>query len=83
MEHFETIHNFTLSEFVVYYNSKNHDFKKRCIPLIIRYVNYNKHWNPKNYYLEQLLLFHPFTTSEESKLGNHESWYDAYNAYHL
>jgi hypothetical protein len=26
-------------------------------------------------------LFHPFTTSEESQLGNHESWHDAYNTY--
>jgi hypothetical protein len=24
-------------------------------------------------------LFHPFTTSEESQLKNHESWHDAYN----
>jgi hypothetical protein len=43
LEHHETLHNLALSEFVVYYNSNNHDFKKRCTPLIIQYVNYNKH----------------------------------------
>jgi len=26
-------------------------------------------------------LFHPFTTLEESQLGNHESWHNAYNTY--
>jgi hypothetical protein len=26
-------------------------------------------------------LFHPFITSKESQLGNHESWHDAYNTY--
>ncbi len=27
------------------------------------------------------MLFHPFTTLEESQLENHESWHDAYNIY--
>jgi hypothetical protein len=81
LEPFGTLHNLILSEFVVYYNSNNHDFKKRHILLIIQYVNYNKHWDLENYYQEQLLLFHPFTTLEESQLENHESWHDAYNAY--
>ncbi len=39
-----------LCEFVGYYNSNNHDFQKRHTPLIIRYVNYNKHWDLENYY---------------------------------
>jgi len=43
-------------------------------------VNYNKHGNLENYYWEQLLLFHPFTTWKESQLGKHKSWHDAYLA---
>jgi hypothetical protein len=35
LEHLETLHNLTLSEFVTYDNSNNHDFKKRHTPLII------------------------------------------------
>ncbi len=27
------------------------------------------------------MLFHPFITLEESRLGNHESWHDAYDVY--
>ncbi len=65
----------------MYCNSNNHDFKKKHIALIIRYVNYNKHRDLENYYQEQLLLFHPFITLEESQFGNHESWHDAYNTY--
>jgi len=55
--------------------SKNGEFF-----LIIRYVNYNKHRDLENNYREQLLLFHPFTTSKESQLGKHKSWHDAYLA---
>jgi hypothetical protein len=46
----KTLHNLALSEFVAYYNSNNHDFKKRRTPLIIRYVNYNKHRDLENNY---------------------------------
>jgi hypothetical protein len=35
LERLETLHNLVLSEFVAHYNSNNHDFKKRHIPLII------------------------------------------------
>jgi len=35
LELLETLHNLTISEFVAYYNSTNHDFKKRRTPLII------------------------------------------------
>jgi hypothetical protein len=35
LELHETLHNLTISEFVVYYDCNNHDFKKRRTPLII------------------------------------------------
>ena len=48
---------------------------------IIRYVHYNQHRSPKNYYTEQLLLFFPFLESENPLKEHNSTWHDAYIAH--
>jgi len=48
MKQHENIHNLSLSTFTTCYYSNQQKIPKRHVHLIIRYVNYNKNWNPKN-----------------------------------
>lgn len=68
----------SLVEFVSYYNVMKKKNSKRLRPLIIRYVNFNKHKDHENWSREQLLLFSPFRHSESSQLGLYSAWQDAY-----
>jgi len=45
---------------------------------IIRFINYNKHKDIKNWSREQLLLYSSFKKFDSSLLGTHVTWHDAY-----
>jgi hypothetical protein len=45
---------------------------------IIRFVNYNKHKDIKNWSRKQLFLYSPFNCFESWLLGTHVTWHDAY-----
>jgi hypothetical protein len=74
----ETLDLKTLNEFVKNYNLNEKEFLKTTSSFSNSILNYNKHQDFEMFYKEQLLLFHPFTTSEESQLGKNKSWHDAY-----
>jgi hypothetical protein len=46
-------------------------------------VHYNEHWDPENYYREQLLLFIPFFDNEHTLKGDHSTWTMAYNMHEI
>jgi hypothetical protein len=67
----------SLGEFASYYNIRNNKLSKCCKQKIIRFVNYNKHKDIKNW-LRKFLLYSPFKNSKSSLLGTHVMWHDAY-----
>ena len=73
LERPKKLENCTLADIVAMYNYQN-SYKIRKKQRIIRYVCYNKHRDPQNYYREILLLHIPFRDSEENLLSNHTTW---------
>jgi hypothetical protein len=57
---------------------RNKKISKCCKQKIIKFVNYNKHKDIENWSREQLLLYSPLKNSENSLLGTHVTWHDAY-----
>ena len=56
--------------------------KKRKVPRVIRYVNYNVKKDPQNHYRERLMLFLPWRNEETDLYGGfktHEEHYKAKN----
>ena len=56
-------------------------FKRRQVPRIIRYVNYNKDKDRENYYRERLMLFYPWKNETEDLKGTYSSYEESYNAH--
>ena len=53
------------------YKAKNGTkYKKRKVPRVIRYVQYNKKKDPENYFREQLMLFVPWRNEQKDLLGS-------------
>jgi hypothetical protein len=50
----------SLAKFSSFYNILKNKNSKHCKPKIIRFVNYNKYKDIKNWSREQLLLYSPF-----------------------
>jgi hypothetical protein len=46
-------------------------------------VHYNEHWDPKNYYRKQLLLFIPFFDNEQNFKGDHSTLNAACNMHEI
>ncbi len=68
----------SFGEFASYYNMKDNKLSKCRKQKTIRFVNYNKQKIIENWSREQLLLYSPFKNSENSLLGTHVTWDDAY-----
>ena len=55
-------------------------FKRRQVPRIIRYVNYNRDRDPENYFRERLMLFYPWKNENTDLKGRFKSFENSYNA---
>ena len=54
--------------------------KKRKVPRVIRYVNYNVKRDPQNYYREMLMLFLPWRNKEKDLYGGFKTFMEHYKA---
>ena len=72
-----------LAEYVAFYTWGCAKVKKRRKPHIIRYVRFNEHKDPENYYREKILLFVPHRESEETLKQDQHSWYQTYLLHEL
>lgn len=67
-----------LAEFVSRYNKNGTTIKPKAKPNVIRFINFNKHFDIENHCREQLVLYVPFTINESKLKQNFTSWEHAY-----
>ncbi len=75
----ESLEDFTVDEGIFPFKTKYATFKKRKIPRVIRFVNYNRAHDPENYSREKLLLYMPWRREELLK-GKYDSYVTAFSA---
>ena len=54
--------------------------KKRRVPRILRYVNYNVKRDPENHYRERIMLFLPWRNEEKDLHGGYKTYEEHYMA---
>ena len=77
VQHPEYIENICLAEFASCYTKKGIKQKMYGKPFVIRYVKYNRHKDPDNYYREQLMLYVPYRIDEGIKEQS-STWNNTY-----
>lgn len=78
-----TFENISLAEYIAFYTFESKKIKRRKIPHVIRYVRYNQHIDPDNFYREKLMLFLPYRETEENCKHSKQTWYEAFLVHKL